>query len=270
MKEYKPGKEYKQNAVFLVILLWIMASFFVYVPIFFFIKYCEIPEYSIDQNLFLLVYFLVYIATILYTNHRIYGIKASIDSKQIIYTNRKSTKTIPFNDVHKMKFIFYYNWSSIKVYTNTQKVRIYLVFKDAYEFMLDLKKGLDDAERSEVYSHKKLFKFVRMIFNHEIMNKWGIGLVFIMIIGLLLLFAILSVIKVTEAKIIIAILGYISIMIGFFIPVFIIQNRYKKETDKESFYFPPRDMEYEKTVVRKGFIILGIIFTVVIVFIMII
>ena len=270
MKEYKPGKEYKQNAVFFVILLWIMASFFVYVPIFFFIKYCEIPEYSIGQNLFLLVYFLVYIATILYTNHRIYGIKASIDSKQIIYTNRKSTKTIPFNDVQKMKFTFYYNRSSIKLYTNTQKVRIFLVFKDAYEFVLDMKKGLDASGKSAVYSYKKLFKFVRIIFNAEIMQKWGYKLSFIMIIGLLLLFAIISITTVSEAKIIVAFSSCIIVMSGFFIPIFIIQNRYKKETDEESFYFPPRDMEYEKTVVRKGFIIFGIFIAIVIVFILII
>jgi hypothetical protein len=167
-----------------------------------------------------------------------------------------------------MKFTFFHNRSSIKVYTNTQKIRIYLVFKDAYEFVLDMKKGLDSSGKSAVYSPKKLFKFVRMIFNHEIMLKWVYKLSLIMVIGLLLLFAILSVIKATEAKIIIAILGYISIMVSSFIPVFIIQNRYKKETDKESFYFPPRDMEYEKTVVRKGFTILGILFAIVIILIL--
>jgi hypothetical protein len=270
MKEYKPGKEYKYLNIFFLTICWIYGALILAIPIYCFIKDGTIIDDSLNFIFSHVILYGFFLGLILYTNHRIYGIKASIDSKQIIYTNRRSTKTIPFNDVHKMKFTFYHNRSSIKVYTNTQKVRILLVFKDAYEFVLDVKKGLDDAERSEVYSHKKLFKFVRMIFNHEIMNKWGIGLAFIMIIGLLLLFAILSVIKVTEAKIIIAILGYISIMIGSFIPVFIIQNRYKKETNKESFYFPPRDMEYEKTVVRKGFIILGIIFTVVIVFIMIV
>ncbi|MBC8415320.1 MAG: hypothetical protein H8E11_02705 [Candidatus Cloacimonetes bacterium] len=131
-----------------------------------------------------------------------------------------------------------------------------------------MKKGLDDAEKSKVYSHKKLFKFIRMVFNAEIMNKWGIRLTFIMIIGLLLLFAIFSIIIVTEAKIIVALIGYISIIVGSFIPIFKIQNRYKKKTDEESFYFPPRDMEYEKTVVRNGFIILGILFVIVIILIL--
>ena len=223
---------------------------------------------SISNIIFIFVYWFILIGIQVYEIYRIYGIKANIDSKQIIYTNHKSTKIIPFNDVQKMKFTFFHNRSSIKLYTNEQKIKIFLIFKDAYEFVLEMKKGLDDAERSEVYSHKKLFKFIRMVFNAEIMNKWGIRLTFIMIIGLLLLFAIFSIIIVTEAKIIVALIGYISIIVGSFIPIFKIQNRYKKKTDEESFYFPPRDIEYEKTVVRKGFIILGIIFTVVIILIL--
>ncbi|MCK4653323.1 MAG: hypothetical protein KAU01_02640 [Candidatus Cloacimonetes bacterium] len=270
MKEYKPGKEYKHLNIFLLTIFWIYGALILAIPIYCFIKDGTIIDDSLSFIFSHVILYGFFIGLILYTNHRIYGIKASIDLEQIIYTNRKSTKTIPFNDVHKMKFIFYYNRSSIKIFTNTQKVRIYLVFKDAYEFVLEMKKGLDSSGKSAVYSHKKYFKFVRMVFNAEIMHKWVYKFSLIMIIGLLLLFAVLSVIKVTEAKIIIAISGYISIMVGSFIPVFIIQNRYKKETDKESFYFPPRDMEYEKTVVRKGFIILGIIFTVVIVFIMIV
>ena len=270
MKEYKPGKEYKQNAFLFVILIWIMASFLVYGPVYYFIKYGEIFEDSIGFNIFLIVYWFILFGILLYEIYRMYGIKASIDSKQIIYTNRKFTKTIFFNDVQKMKFTFYYNRSSIKLYTNTQKVRIYLVFKNAYEFIADMKKGLDASGKSAVYSPKILFKFFRMIFNAEIMQKWVYKLLFIMIMGWLLLFAIISITTVSEAKIIIAISGYISIMIISFMPVFIIQNRYKKETDEESFYFPPRDIEYEKTVVRKGFIILGILFVIVIILISIV
>ncbi len=270
MKKYKPGKEHKENAFFSIILIWIMASFFVYYPIIYFIKYGEIFEDSIDQIIFVIVYCLLLFGIQLYNNHRVYGIKASIDSKQIIYTNRRSTKTIPFNDVKKMKFTFFHNRSSIKLYTNEQKIRIFLVFKDAYEFVIEMKKGLDASRKSEVYYHKKLFKFTRAIFNAEIMQKWGIRLTFIIFIEWLLLFVIFSIITVTEVKIIVALLGYISIMISSFMPVFIIQNRYKKEIDKESFYFPSRDMEYEKTLVRKGFIIIGILFVIVIIFISIV
>jgi hypothetical protein len=269
MKEYRPGKEYKHLNIFLLTFFWIYGALILAIPIYCFIKDGTIIGDSLSFIFHKVIFYGFFLGLILYTNHRIYGIKASIDSKQIIYTNRRSTRIIHYRDIQKLKLNPFGNRSSIKLYTNTQKIRIYLVFKDAYEFVLDMKKGLDDSGKSAVYSHKKLFKFTRAIFNAEIMNKWGIVFAFIMIIGLLLLFAILSVITVTEAKIIIAISGYISIMIVSFIPIFIIQNRYKKKTDEESFYFPPRDMGYEKTVVRKGFIILGIFFAIVIVFILI-
>ncbi len=268
MKEYRLGKEYRQNNIFIMIFLWIYGALFLSIPIYYFIKDGAIIEDSLSSIFFPVINYGIFIGIILYINHRIYGIKASIDSEQIIYTNRKSTKTIPFNDVQKMKFIYYYSWSSIKLYTNTQKVRIFLVFKDAYEFMLDMKRGLDDAERSELYSQKKLFKFVRMIFNEEIMQKWIYKSMLIIIIGLILVFLSLAITTATNASIIVALSSLILIMIGSFMPVFIIKNRYKKETDEESFYFPPRDMGYEKTVVRKGFIILGILFAIVIILIL--
>lgn len=269
MKEYKLGKEHKQNAFLVFILLWIMASFFVYAPIFYFIKYGEIFEDSIDQIIFVIVYWFILIGIQVYEIYRMCGIKAKIDSEQIIYTNRRSIKTIPFNDVYKMKFTFFLNRSSIKVYTDTQKVRIYLVFQNAYEFIVDMKQGLDASGKSDVYSYKKLFKFTKMIFNVKIMQQWGVKCSLIMIVGLILIFSFLSITTATDANIIVAISSSIIIMLGFYIPIFKIQNRYKKEINKENFYFPPRDMEYERTIMKKAFIIFVIFIAVVIASVMI-
>ncbi len=267
MKEYRPGKEYKYFNIFLLTIFWIYGALILFIPIYCFIKDGTFIKDSLNFIFPKVIFYGFFLGSILYTNHRIYGIKAKIDSKQIIYTNRRSTRIIHYKDIQKMKLNSYGNRSSIKVYTNTQKIRIYLIFKDAYEFILEMKKDLDTSGKSAVYSHKKLFKFVRMVFNNEIMNQWGIRLIFILTIELLLLIVIFSIIAVTEAKIIVALLGYISIMVCSFITIFIIQNRYKKETDEKSFYFPPRDMGYEKTVVRKGFVILGILFVILLILI---
>ncbi len=264
MKEYKPGKEHKYINIFFLTFFWIYGAICIFIPIYFFIKDGTIIDDSLNFIFSHVILYGFFLGLILYTNHRIYGIKARIDSKQIIYTNRRSTRVIHFKDIRKMKINPFGNKSSIKVYTNTQKIRIYLVFKNTYEFIVDIKKGLDASRNSAVYSHKKLFKFARMIFNAEIMYKWGCKSSLIMIVGLILIFSSLSITTATDVNIIVAISSFIVILSGFYIPIFIIQNRYKKEINKESFYFPPRDMEYEKTIMKKGLIIFGIFIAVVI------
>ncbi len=129
MKEYRPGNEYKHLNIFFLTIFWIYGALILVIPIFCFIKDGTFIDDSLSFIFPKIIFYGFFLGLLLYTNHRIYGIKANIDSKQIIYTNRRSTKTIPFNDVQKMKFTFFHNRSSIKLYTNEQKIKIFLIFK---------------------------------------------------------------------------------------------------------------------------------------------
>ena len=270
MREYKPGNSYRYLFLFMFVLYWLLGAMYIFTPIYYFIKHRITLEDNLSFSLYPVLYFFICFMLLLYQYYKLYRIKVEIDSKQIIYTNRRSFRIINYKDIRKLKLNLFGNNSSIKLFTQTQKIKIHLVFEDAYEFLLEVKEGLDTSGKSELYSHKKLYKFVRMILNAEIMQEWGIRLTFIVIFELLLLLAIFSIITITDTKIIIAISGYISIMISSFIPVFIIQNRYKKESDENSFFFPPRDMEYEKRIIRKGYFMSGLFFTIMIVLILII
>ncbi|MEA2095657.1 MAG: hypothetical protein U9P73_03040 [Candidatus Cloacimonadota bacterium] len=262
MKEYKTGSSYKYITLFILVLNWIFGALFLSIPIYYFIKDGTIIE---DSLIFIYPNVIIYgiiMFVILYQNHRISGIKIKIDSKQIIYTNRRFTKTIVFNDVQKLKLNFFGNRSSIKLFTQTQKVRIYLVFKDAYELLLEIKEGLDISGKSALYSRKKFFKFIRMFLNAEIMLECGIKLIFMFIIGFFLVIISISIKPVSETKLIIAFSSCILSIINYIIPVFIIQNYYKKKSDEESFFFPQRDMEFEKRIVKKGYVVFGLLFAI--------
>ncbi len=270
MKEYRPGSSYKFLTLLIFVMYWIFGALHLSIPIYYFIKDGTIIDDSLSFIFPNVIIYGIFMFVMLYKNHRIYDIKAKIDSKQIIYTNHRSTRTIQYKDINKLKLNPFGNGPSIKLFTQTQKVKIHLVFKDAYQLILDIKEGLDISGKSELYSKKKLYKFIRMILNAEIMLEWGIKLLSMMIIGFFLVIILIPIKTVPGAKLIIAFSSCVLCVIISIMPIFIIQNRYKKESDEVSFFFPKRDMEFEKRIVKKGFIIFGILLTVTIILIFII
>jgi hypothetical protein len=206
-----------------------------------------------------LLFFLLAGAGSWYLYYRLAGVSVSIDEKGVVYKYRGGIKYLPFESLRIESASIKYAGGWAKLISGKDTIRLTVVIENIGKFLQDLKTALDSRGLSDHYDPQKLFGFIKTAVASD--QSWErLYIVF----GKLYLS--ISVVCITLVN------GYIfgAIQWGIFfilawglftlfwatgayvIAEIILMRKIAKESNEQSFAFPPRDLEYEKQVFNKA------------------
>jgi hypothetical protein len=196
-----------------------------------------------------------------YIFYRMAGIKVILNEDSVIYKHRSGEKKIDFEKVTKIKLpSIPYMGGWIMIMAGKDKIRLTVALSEIDNFVLNLKASLDKLGLASRYDESKLFRFFKTAISSEqnferlYSNFWKLLLT--TIVSGLLGFGITKMSGVHEPLLvylffIYPVLGYSATEIPFNV-------RIAKSSIRESFFVPPRNITYEKSV-YKVTLIVGIV-----------
>ncbi len=193
-----------------------------------------------------------------YIFYRMAGVKLILNEHSVIYKHRNGEKKIDFEKVTKIKlpYIPYFGgW--IMIIAGKDKIRLTVVLNEIGNFVLNLKASLDKLGLASRYDESKLFLFLKTAFYSD--QSWERfysifwRLILTTIVSVLLGFGITKVTGMRESFLIFLSFIYpISVYAATEIPLGI---RIARLSNRESFFVPPRDINYEKSVYKVALIV---------------
>lgn len=184
-------------------------------------------------------------------------VKVSIDSDAIIYTNYKGDTIIKYEDITEIKFpSLNYLGGWIEIKTAKKTIRLTVVIENIHTFLLELKCELDKRGLANKYNYDKYFMFLKTsIYSDDSWRRvyniwWKLFLSTILAIGISVATGILL-----DFGIILGLTVFLSFVIPtivYLITEIIFGRRVAKLSDKNSFYIPEPDLQYEASINKKA------------------
>lgn len=206
---------------------------------------------------FVILYFIMF--------RRFKKIRVELSEDGIIYNNIKGKTVISYNEITKLKFpSVKYLGGWVKIIYNNKNIKIIVVLEDIGDLLANLKEKLDSIGKQAVYDEKKLFSFYKTASYSG--GSWGrvydhLKKIFAFIICnfiVVLIFATLT--NNMGKKFALFFLSIISLFFIYIICEIVLGRRLSKQANRESFYVPNRDKQFEAKIYKYGCVIYSILY----------
>lgn len=193
-----------------------------------------------------------------YIFYRMAGVKVILNEDSVIYKHRSGEKKIDFEKITKIKLSSIpYIGGWIMIIAGKDKIRLTVVLSEIGNFVLNLKASLDKLGLVSRYDESKLFLFLKTaVFSDQSWER------FYSIFWKLILTTIVSGLLGIGVTKISGMRESFLIFLSFIYPVSLYAateipfgRRIAKLSNRESFFVPPRDTNYEKTVYKVALIV---------------
>lgn len=191
---------------------------------------------------FVILYFLLF--------KRFRKISVTLTEDSIIYINAKSHNVIPYGDIVSLQFpSIKYTGGWVKVKHQGGTIRLTVVLEEIGDFIIKLKKKLDEHGMLQVYNEEKLFSFYKTaVFSDESWDRIYrnyksyilINFLSIVINTIILRFSSIN----GDMKALVY-GSYIAPLIGFVLSEILIGMKIRKRVNRENLTLLPRDINFE-------------------------
>lgn len=221
---------------------------------------------SIFSMLILSVVFILEARFIWWYMGRFLKVKVSLSSDSITYSNYNGDTKIYYEDITKLEFPsvkYFGGW--IKIRSKGKLIRLTVVIEDIQSFLIRLKTELDNRNLSNIYDNDKFFAFLKTAtFSDEGWSRvykiwWRLLLLTFITTGIGIGIGIFF----NFNGFMVFLSGFISFIfptIIYLITEIFFGLRIAKLADKESFYIPKANIEYEKLIYKKSFVIATVVY----------
>ena len=193
-----------------------------------------------------------------YICYRLTGVSVSISEGVIIYKSRTGENRIRPDEITRIQFpSIRYGGGWIKIVSAAKTIRVTVVVEEIGRFLKELKELLDDTGHSHRYEHQKFFNFLKtatfsdqswdrfyLIFWRMLLAAFIFGIMGI-IFAMVGDFGLLGMAAWLQLSTLWPILVWVAVEIAF-------SRKIAKESDKETFVCPSRDVVYERAVAFKA------------------
>jgi len=177
-----------------------------------------------------------------------------LTDEALIYTDRKGTTTIPYEDITSLEFpSVKYTGGWIKINTASKPIRLTVVVQGIHRLLLELKQQLDRRGLSHKYNEKKFFSFIKTSAYSD--HSWDrFYRIWAFVIGTPVLTGLIGGItaaglhlnRYQRMTLLLPIIMFP--LVPYIIAEFILGKRTTQQSNLDEFYIPEPDLAYENKV----------------------